>query len=428
MKAIISFITALFALISAFFSGNVIPEEKVDEFVPVLRFMACSDTHINGAADEKRQRITDAINFCYDVAENDAYYNKLDAVMFAGDVTDNGTDEQFAAFGETVTAAVKGDTKILAIVAKNHDSYISCGKSTSFISELTGNGSDYHVVIGGYHFIGISTSPSDNSTYDVSQRIWLEKQLREAANEDPDKPIFVEHHEHITNTVYGSSSFEGWGKTYFKDIIARYPQVVDFSGHSHYPLNDPRSIWQGTFTAVGTSSMFYMEFTVDDDRTVHPQDCDKGAQAWLVEVDANNRVRLRGFDVINSAWLCDYLVTDPGNPATYTYTTKNREKLASAPQFEEGAALSSLYVDGSCTVTAPAAVSTDGNPIFVYRVNVYNKNGVKVYSEYLINNYWTVNTYEEVSFTVPCEIGNTITVTAENSYGMQSDALSCPVG
>ena len=49
----------------------------------------------------------------------------------------------------------------------------------------------------------------------------------------------------------------------FAEILKNYPQVVDFSGHSHVPINDPRSIHQKHFTALGTGSLSYFE--LDDE-------------------------------------------------------------------------------------------------------------------------------------------------------------------
>ena len=42
--------------------------------------------------------------------------------------------------------------------------------------------------------------------------------------------------------------------TRVSDVLAKYPQVVTFSGHLHFPLNDPRSIWQASFTSFGCGS------------------------------------------------------------------------------------------------------------------------------------------------------------------------------
>ena len=124
------------------------------------------------------------------------------------------------------------------------------------------------------------------------------EELKKAVADDPTKPIFVMQHEHISGTVYGSLDNEGWGMPDFAEILKDYPQVVDFSGHSHYPLNDPRSIWQGEYTALGTGGLYYAEITVDDVKTVHPEGYRFASTFWVVEIDSQNRIRLRAVDLL----------------------------------------------------------------------------------------------------------------------------------
>lgn len=422
MKSFIALITALITFLSATLSANVIPKKEPKDFQPVLRFFACSDTHIDGAEDKKADRIRNAVDFAYSLT--DGGYSKLDAVLFAGDITNSGTEEQFETADKVIKDVVKDETEILALVAKNHDGYAGKEKALGFVEGLTGKDSDFHIVINGFHFICISTSEKENIRYDLSQRAWLRKQLEEASADDPEKPIFVAHHEHVADTVYGSKTIsEGWGQVYFSDILAAYPQVIDISGHSHYPVNDPRSIWQGTFTAIGTGSMHYLEFTVGTDRTVHPEGCYDCPQAWIIEVDKDNNVRLRGLDVNNRAWLCDYLLTDITDIASHPFTVKNQKALSSEPEFSKSASVKVKCNDGKTTISFPAAVSTDGMPVFLYRIKLTDESGKTVYSGYKINNYWSVNEDKMIEFTVDKEAFSAY-VCAENAYGMQSGKIS----
>lgn len=428
MDKIISFFMAILAFFGITFNTAVIPHDKPENFIPVLRFMACSDTHISSADDMKLDRIKKAIAFSYETAESDANYNKLDAVLFAGDLTDNGRDDQFEAFESTVKGAIKDGTEILAIVAKGHDSSTNGKKSTEWCSRITGKDSDFHTVINGFHFIGISTSKNEGENHSLAQRTWLKKELKKAANEDAEKPVFVFNHEHVSGTVYGSHNNEGWGITDFKSTLNCFPQVVHFSGHSHYPLNDPRSVWQGRFTAVGTSSMNYMEFTVDNDKTVHPEGCENAAQAWIIEVDNSNNIRLRGFDVLTSEWLCDYLIKVPVGKDNHTFTPYNQKALSSAPKFKDDAGIAVAAAEDKYQISFPAADSTDGNPIFLYRIFVYDKNGILKHSEYFISNYWSSRPDETINISVKANSGYTVKVIAENAYKMQSSAISAEIG
>ena len=68
------------------------------------------------------------------------------------------------------------------------------------------------------------------------------------------KPFFYFQHPHPANTVYGTFA---WGRDRGKttEALAEFPNAVAFSGHSHYTLTDPHTIWQGAFTSVGTATL-----------------------------------------------------------------------------------------------------------------------------------------------------------------------------
>ena len=70
------------------------------------------------------------------------------------------------------------------------------------------------------------------------------------------KPFFYFQHPHPYGTCYSPWV---WGQDDGKSTaaLARHPNAVVFSGHSHVPLTDERSVWQGAFTSVGTASMSF---------------------------------------------------------------------------------------------------------------------------------------------------------------------------
>ena len=54
-----------------------------DDFLPVLRFVVASDTHIKKIGDERAERIQKILSLAYDDANNHPDYPKLDAAVFA---------------------------------------------------------------------------------------------------------------------------------------------------------------------------------------------------------------------------------------------------------------------------------------------------------------------------------------------------------
>ncbi len=421
MNSIIAFFLSFLTFLASITSLFVTPEAPVDtgDFTPVMRFIISSDSHVATVGDTQTTRVEKMIKLGYEIAENDEEYKKLDAVLMAGDITDDGTKLGFASFKAAQDAVLKEGTKSLSVIAKSHDSR-SMGNAAAgkYFTEVTGQPTDFHEVINGFHFIGISVSATEGDHYSEYQREWLVEQLNAAVKDDPFKPIFVMHHEHVANTVYGSSDFDGWGVNYFADIFKRYPQIVHFSGHSHYPINDPRSIWQGEYTALGTGGLYYVELTVDDERTVHPQGHKKVASFWVVEVDANNRIRMRAVDLTAEEYLVEYNLSSPFERRYVPIMQFARSK---PPVFKEG---TTLDLKGK-KVTFAAAESQDGMPIFIYRAYAVDADGNRTLVGKTLAEYYNY----DVPDTVTIKLGNlpdgdyTLEVVAENCYGMQSDPI-----
>lgn len=420
MNGISAFFLAVLIAYGSFVSIFVNPKapEDTGDFTPVTRFIVTSDTHITTIGDFQSTRLEKMIKLGYEIAEKDEEYQKLDAVLVAGDITDVGSKIAFGSIKAATKPVLKGDTQFLATVSTSHDDRSLGKESLSLYEEIMGQETDFHRVINGFHFIGVSASKNEGEHYGEYQKQWLKKQLDEAVADDPSKPIFVIQHEHISNTVYGSSDFEGWGMPYFAEILEEYPQIIDFSGHSHYPINDARSIWQGEYTALGAGGLYYTELTVDDTRTFHPTDYRFVSTFWVVEIDADNRIRLRAVDLGAKEYLCEYILE---GPLDRNYTPDMQKSRSKPPVFESDA---SLKVTGK-KVTFDAAKSADGMPVFIYRAYAVDDNGNRTPVGKTVPSYYRYDVPE----TVKIELENlpdghyTLEVVAENCYGMQSEPL-----
>ena len=433
MQKLLSVLLSVCAVLSGLFAQMIPVKAPADpgEFTPVLRFIAASDTHVQAFEAKGTVRIRKMLRLGEAIARADAAYDRLDAVLIAGDLTDNGRKDQFNGFYAAVKSCLPAETQFLGVVARAHDGWTMDRKTAhEYYTSLTGNAPDFHTVIGGYHFIGLSASDNDDVHYDEGQVAWLRAQLEEATAEDPLKPVFVMHHEHVRDTVYGSTAFDGWGETFFSDVLKDFPQVVDFSGHSHYPLNDPRSLWQGAFTAVGTGAIHYAEFTVDDVRTYHPDDRGAVATCWIVEADADNRVRLRGLDILAGEYLCDYILENPADPANRDYTPEKRAAASRPPVFPADAAIGTARLGHTLKLTVPAAASADGMPVVLYRAFLVNEAGETVAKTWTLPAYYVAGEQKTVSLSLelPAAGRFTVRVTAETAYGKQSAALEAQVG
>ena len=74
---------------------------------------------------------------------------------------------------------------------------------------------------------------------------------------DPSKPFFYVQHPHPRDTVYEKCAW-GVDDGTSTRLLSRFPQAVAFSGHSHEPLTNEKSIWRGAFTSVATGSLRYL--------------------------------------------------------------------------------------------------------------------------------------------------------------------------
>src|SRR5699024_927939 len=116
----------------------------------------------------------------------------------------------------------------------------------------------YNKVINDYNFIMLGEE--SGYFYSKDQVEWLGKQLNKAEQRDPEKPIFVFLHHGIKDTTYGNDDWyiDDDNQKLLRDTLEQYPQVILMAGHTHYPISDPRSIYQKDYTTVNTGSVAYM--------------------------------------------------------------------------------------------------------------------------------------------------------------------------
>ncbi len=432
MNSLLSLLLAGMTFLASFFS-LFYPVKDIknveDDFVPVVRFLAMSDTHYKFLGDKATVRVAKAIKYGYEIAEKDKDYNKLDAVCFTGDITNKGIRSQFLTFTACKNAYIKDETKTLALCAKAHDCSRMGKDALDYFSKVTGLPTDYHYVINGFHFIGLSTSKGEEH-YSEAQVKWLDEQLKIATNEDASKPVFVFQHEHIANTVYGSSSFDGWGVSYFTKVLNKYPQVVDISGHSHYPANDPRTIWQGVFTAINDGGLNYYEFTVDGERCVHPYKYNSQAQALIVEVDKNNRVLVRVLDVQAGEFVEEFLIDNITEKNKTKYSFEKRKNDVDLPKFDSNVKVKSTKLFGKLYLNFPVAKASEGDKIFIYRATVYDgKTGDVVSTGKTLSQYYLANQNDNITISCPIKSGKyRVEIVAEDVWGKQSEPLVINVG
>ncbi len=394
-----------------------------DDFTPVLRFVVCSDIHLDGdETQEAAVRFGNLFGDMYAHSENCGYKN-LDAVVVAGDFTGAGEEKEYQVYNKIVAENIKEGTQLLTVLGNHEfiayrdvDATVGYDVYKKFVHEDV----DRDVVINGYHFICVSYD--DNGKTFSGKMQWLDERLRNATAEDPTKPVFVIQHPHPAFTVYGSVN---WGDFSTRTVLSRYPQVISFSGHSHYASNDPRSVWQGEFTAVGTGSL--SAFMGNLNYIEGDQDAPgKSGGAWLVECDANGNVSMKLYDIENRMFFdnIDYYFTNLSDKTKRTYNWHNQQALDTAPKFPENAAVTS-YVDenGDTVITFPEAEGY--YEAENYKITVRNENNKTVYEKTVISEYVRA-TDDDVTVNLgKLENGSyTVKVTSYSPYALQGGTLN----
>lgn len=355
------------------------------EFKPCLRFMVVSDIHIKDEHTVERERFEKAIRNAYAIAKSNKDYPRLDAIGMVGDFANSGTETQFKAAKEILDKNVDySETKVIASIASHEFMNDGVEGGYKLLRETFGQEPDVHEVINGFHFV--SVTPSRGCNYHDDKKVWMAKELKEAAKDDRKKPIFVFQHPHNSGTVYGSIL---WGEDDLIPIYMHYPQILHFSGHSHAPINDPRSIHQQHFTCLGTGTLSYFELDeFDKICSTLPENKEKAAQMLIVEADAQNRVRVYPYDVLTGNFF-PYIweIDTPSDPSTFTYTN-DRYKTTAAPHFAEDAEITvSNITENSFRVDFPQAIPEGDEYVNSYDIMIKNADGetvrqFSIWSEY----------------------------------------------
>ena len=316
----------------------------------VLRFAALSDVHFDKSHNDtsnERVRLNAALEFM-NAFVKDQPYDQFDALVVAGDFSNHGLREELEPFRRILDARLESSTKRVLCMG-NHEYY---GGNRALWEEIFETDANRRQEINGYQFITISPEKGTCSENDyLYLKEWLDKEIQAAIALDPTKPVFVVQHYHVYRTVFGSYNLPGDFTAGVHDLIetlSKYPQVVHISGHSHYPSVEPRSIWQGAFTCVGTGSLSYFALhTFEKERGFRAADnVDiRAAGTFLIwDVYRDNTIRIRLYDTISQSFLeREYLIVDPLNVEKYVYTDR-RYDLAQPARWSAQAKAEALEV------------------------------------------------------------------------------------
>ena len=320
------------------------------DFKPVLRMMVCSDIHFGesdqyperykGGIPTEKESFENAVQYAYAFADN-SDYKKLDALVCVGDFVTTGIKKEFEDFKKSVDKVKKPETELLLTMASHEYFGKGVESANEYLYDVLSAEPMRHIEINGFHLIGASTD--ERCQTKAEKQEWIKKELAIANEADPKKPIFFFFHPQFQNTVYGSAVL--WRTPAIYQTVMNYPQVVAFSGHSHAPLCDPRTVHQKYFTSFGTGALVGLS-CCDPERVGLGRKAYGTAHFLIVEADKDGRVLVYAIDGTNGKVVYKpFLVEKPYDIDSFVYTDK-RYQSAKAPSFPQDPELCAQYKDG----------------------------------------------------------------------------------
>ncbi len=282
---------------------------------PDLSMVVISDIHISGLND------TSAVNFQNMLRDVARQYPSGVAIYIVGDMADNGRSDQYANM-MTLHAGVMselgkdGAKYPLYLAIGNHDYPSASGAFLEYATLPDGThptDTSYDFWLNGYHYIFLgSDTPSGLGAYFTPETLaWLDSKLGE--NRSESRPTFLFLHQSLYNTVAGSLPGEGWhGVTNDQElraILAKYPEIMLFNGHSHWTMDSVSNMYGATeelpIHAFNCASVSYLWSGYNKVSGEHLD----GSQGYIVEI-YGNKIFVRGRDFSLCEWVASaqYLV------------------------------------------------------------------------------------------------------------------------
>ena len=319
---------------------------KFDAAHITFSFGVLSDWHIKQDAEperDNREKLICALNQLRTRANADDPHG-LALLIAAGDLTHDGKPEEIELLRQTMDRVMDWKKTAFIYVAGNHDRHNPmCNEAYQKIfSDVTDAGYEQqsaapdgalsgnrHFVVNGRHFITLDPGKyhkQEPNVFTESTKGWLDETLGAITATDPGEYVYVITHLLMQDTCYGSSRGFFYATDDVTDILRKYPQVVTFGGHLHYPLNDERAIMQTSFTAMETATLSDMLIDGFDCGNVRKTKTDGNrnfAQGLLVQHDATGNLRVTRMDFwhgaeIGEPWYLDAPTADGTHLTRYT--------------------------------------------------------------------------------------------------------------
>ncbi len=399
---------------------DTMPQTPSD-FVPAVRLVAFTDSH------NCNDHVADAIDTAYELFDNDRTYAGVDGFFGLGDFSSVGGEGDYARYAETLHAHVRPET-VLVNIHGNHE--FKDDNYREYFIKYFGHDPDTVTEINGFSCIAFSGERGITEwTFTPKSLRWLSAEIRTAEKKADGKAVFVFQHPHPWGTVYGSTY---WSDPEINLVLNGHTSVVDFSGHSHFPMNDPRSIIQTSYTAVGCGAMATFETDKDYLPGQHPDGYDPAAQMCVIEADNDGSVRIRGYDLLSDRYICEYYVDNVNDRRSFAYTYRNARAHDAAPVFPADAAAAAFKNDaGEWVISFDEATVPQGYIVHEYRITIKDARGKVVFRDNFVDDYFVFDDDDTADFRIGADTlesgqSYTLLARAESAYQKYSKTVSLP--
>jgi 3',5'-cyclic-AMP phosphodiesterase len=314
-------LVCILAVITA--DGGIAAQEAE---TPQLTFAVLSDLHVRKSDITSRKKMAAALEDLQQAAP------RLDTLVFNGDLG-NGLRSDYETFRGVLE---KHPHPPVLLNIGNHEFYHAWYNryeswsannfpngetemsSVERFLRFSGEEKVYHDRwIGGYHFICLGTERyrqtewknGEDAYLSQEQLDWLKLKLEEknGIQSGGKNPIFVFLHQPLPNTVTGTAlTAENRGVIQheaLRKLFASHPEIILFSGHTHFELKTKRNFIHEEFAMVGSSSVY-------DPRNEKDQPLHGRSEGLVVSVFKDGSVQIKGRAFESHQWVqgADYRI------------------------------------------------------------------------------------------------------------------------
>lgn len=353
----------------------------------------------------------------------------LDAVFFAGDIVNNARASQVESFKEVYEDVLDPVKTPFIFCLGNHDIYsgrpytyqhlnldvfyrIFGDAYRTYDVENTDLQMGYvHQVVGDYHFLAINPMDSgyvcevgdpSGAHYAPELLEWLDNLLAKITTEQPNHYVFVTTHPMLRGLAYGGDLVMGtlfWNTKELLEVLNKYPQVVAFGGHLHFPISDERSIMQDKVTNINCGAMSYMATENGGFREMLSvtvmKDASEVSNGHLVQIDEDGNLRIIRMNfglhkTIKEPWILPAPTADGAHLQRYTWARGNAENNQPPVLAEDAITVTdngAWITDGALRPTLSFKAGTDDDLIHYYKITITEGDQVVEEAKLLADSY-----------------------------------------